>query len=48
MAEMRQRAAREIADIQAVKKVWGGSSIGRASALQAEGCRFNPGPLHQY
>jgi hypothetical protein len=25
---------------------WGGSSIGRASALQAGGCRFNPGPLH--
>jgi hypothetical protein len=27
--------------------VWGGSSTGRAVALQASGCRFDPGPFHQ-
>lgn len=27
-------------------KVWGGSSTGRASVLQAEGCGFKSRPLH--
>ena len=27
--------------------IWGHSSIGRAIALQAIGCRFDPGWLHQ-
>ena len=30
-----------------LKKIRGGSSVGRASALQAEGHRFDPLPLHQ-
>lgn len=27
-------------------EIWGRSSIGRALALQARGCRFDPGRLH--
>ena len=29
-----------------IRRDRGGSSTGRASALQAGGCRFDPGPLH--
>src|SRR4026207_143218 len=32
--------------ISMISPIWGRSSIGRAPALQAGGCRFDPGRLH--
>ena len=37
----------EIEHQKFLKKIWGGSSVGRASALQAEGHGFDSLPLHQ-
>ena len=37
----------EIEHQKFLKKIWGGSSVGRASALKAEGHGFDSLPLHQ-
>jgi hypothetical protein len=34
-------------DFGSTMRIWGVSSAGRASALQAEGHRFDPGTLHR-